>query len=281
MEDNIKDLVNKSIFILREVKSKFKNPAILYSTGKDSTVMLHLVKQAFNDSAPFPVVHLDTGYKFKEMYKFRDKIVKKLGLKLVIGKNEEAIKKGMSPDKFNRFKCCNALKTLALKEVIKKYNFDAVIVSIRNDEHGVRGKERYFSPRDKEFRWKTSRIKPDGDSGLEALQDVELSGWNLYFTYFGKEMDHVRVHPLLHWNEIDVWKYIKHENLPVNQLYFAVSGKRYRSLGCECCTSPVKSNAKNVDEIIEELKKTEVKERSGRAQDKEEIIEQLRALGYM
>ena len=281
MDEHIKRLVNKSIFILREVESRFKNPAMLYSTGKDSTTVLYLAKQAFNGEVPFPVIHLDTTYKFKEIYEFRDKIVKGWGLKLIVSKNSKAIKQGMSPDKFDRFRCCNELKTKALKEVIKKHNFDAIIVSIRSDEHGVRGKERYFSPRDKEFRWKTSRIKQEGDSGLESLQDVELSGWNLYSTYFGKDVDHVRVHPLLHWNEIEIWRYIKQENLPINPLYFAVNGERYRSLGCECCTTPVKSNAKNVDEIIEELKTNGVCERSGRAQDKEEIIEQLRALGYM
>ena len=281
MDEHIKELVNKSIFILREVKSRFENPAMLYSTGKDSTTMLHLAKQTFNGEAPFPVIHLDTTYKFKGIYEFRDKIIKDWGIKLIVGKNEEAIKKGMSPEKFDRFRCCNELKTIALKRVIKEHNFDAIIVSIRNDEHGVRGKERYFSPRDKEFRWKTSRIKQDGDSGLEALQDVELSGWNLYSTYFGEGTDHVRIHPLLHWDEIDVWQYIKQEKLPINPLYFAVNGKRYRSLGCKCCTTPVKSNAKNVDEIIEELKITSVSERTGRTQDKEGIMEQLRALGYM
>ena len=200
---------------------------------------------------------------------------------MIVGKNDEAIKQGMSPDKFSRFQCCNALKTITLKNVIKKYNFDAIIVSIRNDEHGVRGKERYFSPRDKEFRWKTSKIKQDGDSGLESLQDAELSGWNLYSTYFGEDVDHVRVHPLLHWNEIDIWQYIKQEKLPINPLYFDVNGKRYRSIGCKHCTKSIKSKAKNVDEIIEELKITKTSERAGRTQDKEEIMEQLRALGYM
>jgi len=281
MDEYLKGLVNKSIFILREVKSRFKNPVILYSTGKDSTATLYLLKKAFNGKVPFPILHLDTSFKFKEIYKFRDRLVKELNLNLIISKNEEALKQGRSPKKFSSFECCNALKTIALKNVIKKYNFDAVIVSIRNDEHGVRGKERYFSPRDKEFRWKTSRIKQSGDSGLESLQDAEFSGWNLYSTDFGEDTDHVRIHPLLHWNETDVWQYIKQEKLPINPLYLAVDGKRYRSLGCKCCTTPVKSNAKNVDEIIEELKKTKISERSGREQDKEEIIEQLRALGYM
>lgn len=281
MDEHLKELVNKSIFILREVKSRFNDPAVLYSAGKDSTVMLYLIKQAFNGEVPFPVIHLDTTYKFKEIYEFRDKIVKEWNLKLIVGKNDDAIKRGMSPDKFGRFQCCNALKTITLKKVIKKYNFDAIIVSIRNDEHGVRGKERYFSPRDKEFRWKTSRIKQDGDSGLESLQDAELSGWNLYSTDFGEDADHVRIHPLLHWNEIEVWQYIKQENLPINPLYFSFNDERYRSIGCTHCTKSIKSKAKNVDEIIEELKITKTSERAGRTQDKEEIMEQLRALGYM
>jgi len=281
MDEYLKGLVNKSIFILREVKSRFKNPAILYSTGKDSTVTLYLLKKAFNGKVPFPILHLDTSFKFKEIYKFRDRLVKEWNLNLIISKNEEALKQGMSPKKFSSFECCNALKTIALKNAIKNHHFDSVIVSIRNDEHGIRGKERYFSPRDKEFRWKTSRVKQKGDSGLESLQDAEFSGWNLYSTDFGEDTDHVRIHPLLHWNEIDVWQYIKQEKLPINPLYFAVNGKRYRSIGCKCCTTPVKSNAKNVDGIIEELKKTKISERAGRTQDKEEIIEQLRALGYM
>jgi len=279
----MKDLINKSIFIIRETKAKFKNPIVLWSTGKDSTAVLSLIKEAFYGEIPFPVVHIDTGYKFPEMYKFRDDLAKKWNLNLVVIKNEEALKNGMCHEK-GREKCCTTLKTETLKQYIKKEKIDAVIVSIRRDEHGIRAYERYMSPRDKNFRWKIfeKEKKPTGDSGFKALQDAELSGWFIFATQFNN-CDHVRVHPILHWTELDVWKYIKDRNLPVNPLYFSRNGKRFRSLGCMPCTFPVESNAKTIDEIVEELKITKIEERSGRAQDKESeyVMQKLRALGYM
>jgi len=148
----------------------------------------------------------------------------------------------------------------------------------------MRNIERFFSPRDNEMKWHIVRPKEHGEAGdapFESLQQVEL--WNLYQTDFGQECSHVRVHPILHWTELDVWKYTKTKNLPINPLYFSKKGKRYRSLGCMPCTTSIESTASNVDEIIEELRTTKIPERAGRSQDKEreDTMRKLRALGYM
>jgi len=293
-EVDLNELINDSIFIIREVKSRFKNPAIMWSTGKDSTSMLALIRRAFYGEIPFPVIHIDTSYKFPEIYEFRDKIAKEWNLNLIIGKNEEALKSGVCIDKGDHLKCCNALKTEALKIVLEKYKFDALIMSIRHDEHYMRNLERYFSPRDKEFKWHILRPKTEseikeGDAPFVSEQQPEL--WNLYQTDFGPDCSHVRIHPLLLWTELDIWRFIKREKIPINPLYFADyvekrfgwKNKRFRSLGCMPCTKPVVSNAKTIDEIIEELRVTDVEERSGRSQDKEaeEIMRKLRCLGYM
>lgn len=281
---DLKKLESESIFIIREAMKRFKNPAILWSIGKDSTTMLHLCRKACFGQLTIPVVHIDTGYKFREIYDFRDKYAKEWKLKLMIAKNTSA---DACPDN-NKFECCNQRKTLTLKKVAEKYNIDAFIVGIRRDEHGIRNKERYFSPRDKGFNWnlvrdKENENKAKGDAPFESLQDTELAGWSIFATDFGPDTSHVRVHPLLHWDEKDIWEYIRQENLPVVNLYFAKDGKRYRSIGCECCCSPVSSDADNIDKIIEELKTTKVKERSGRSQDKEDEynMQKLRSLGYM
>lgn len=277
----LKDLESKSIYIIREVKAKFRNPAVLWSTGKDSTCVLHLIKKAFFGKVPFPVIHIDTGMKFPEIYEFRDRIAKEWNLNLIVAKNEDALKKGVSPKTREKFECCHLLKTEALKTVIKKHGFDAIIVAIRRDEHSMRNVERFFSPRDENFKWHIVKPK-DGDVPFESLQDAELSGWNIFASDF-KDASHVRVHPILHWTEIDVWEYIKKNNVPCNPLYFSRNGKRYRSLGCMPCTKPVESDAKTIDEIIEEIKTTKIEERSGRLQDKEreDVMRRLRALGYM
>ena len=280
MEQRLKDLVNKTVFIIREARARYKNPAVLFSSGKDSTAMLYLIKEALG-KVDIPVIHIDTGQKFKGIYAFRDRMVKEMGLKLIVVKNNSEVKKGTSGENTDRFKCCSLLKTEPLKEVVRKNKFDAVIVSIRHDEHGVRGKERYFSPRDREFRWKTSAIQKGTETGVVSLQDAEMSGWGVYATYFGEDVDHVRVHPLLHWSERDVWKYIEDREVPVNPLYFAKGGKRYRSLGCIPCTLPVESDAADVHSIIKELEVSSESERAGRSQDKQALMEQLRALGYM
>jgi len=278
----LRDFEQKSIFVLREAKARFENPAVLWSTGKDSTATLHLIRKAFFNEVPFPVVHIDTGRKFKEIYEFRDELAKRWNLNLIVARNEEALREGVSPETRSRFECCSLLKTEALKRCIEEHGFDALIVSIRRDEHEMRNIERYFSPRDKRFRWHIVRPKRRGERGdapFESLQPVEL--WGLFQTDFGPECSHVRVHPILHWTEVDVWEYVKREGIPVNPLYFSKRGLRYRSLGCECCTQPIKSKAKSIDEIIEELRTTRERERAGRAQDKEMLMRRLRALGYM
>lgn len=260
-------LENQSIFIIREAYSQFKNVAMLWSIGKDSTTLLWLVRKAFYGKLPFPVLHIDTTYKFKEIYTFREKYAKEWGLNLIVAKNEEALAEGMSPDA-GAFKCCNALKTIALKQAIAKHGFRALYLGIRRDEHGIRAKERVFSPRDEEFEWDYKNQPP------------EL--WDQYKTKAAEE-EHIRVHPLLGWREIDIWEYVKRENIPVNELYFAKEGKRFRSIGCETCCEPVDSNADTIDSVVEELKTTKISERSGRAQDKESdyMMQKLRSLGYM
>lgn len=282
---NIKNLENKSIYIIREAYKKFKNPAILWSAGKDSTVMLWLCKKAFFGKIPFPVMHIDTKYQFRDIYRFRDKISKELELNLKIITNKEAIKKRITPQK-SRFDCCNARKTESLKQAIKKYKIDALLVGIRRDEHGIRNKEHYFSPRSKKSEWLAVKEKnnpKEGDIPLISLQDPEFEGWMIFSSDFGKRTGHVRVHPLLHWTEEGIWEYIKKENIPFINLYLAKNKKRYRSLGCECCSEPVESGAGNIKKIIKELKTSKKTERFGRSIDKENEhnMQKLRSLGYM
>ena len=244
-----------------------KNLGVLWSTGKDSTATLWLCRKAFFGKIPFPVIHIDTGYKFPEIYQFRDRIAKEWNLDLIVAKNNEALKNGMSPET-GKLDCCTKLKTEALQELIRERKFDALILAIRRDEHGIRAKERYFSPRDEEFRWQYTD------------QPAEL--WDLYVKP-SEDFSHMRIHAILDWTEVDVWQYMRQENLPVNPLYLAKEGKRYRSLGCMPCTVPVSSNASTIDEIVEELSTTKIPERAGRAQDKERayMMQKLRSLGYM
>ena len=271
--DYLNGLVSKSVWIIREAKAQFKNTGVLWSMGKDSTAMLYLIKKALEE-APFKVIHIDNGNEFKECYEFKRKVQQELNLDIITKRSI------IKQDEISGLSCCGANKTDALKEVIKENEFDSIIVSIRWDEHGIRGLERYFSPRDKEFRW--NLYNPDKGEHGEALQDAEFVGWGITVSDFG-DCDHVRIHPLLHWREIDVWRFIKQENIPVNTLYFPRNGKRFRSLGCKSCTVAVESPASNLDEIITELETTSVKERAGRAESKEEtyIMQRLRALGYM
>ena len=267
--DYLDRLESHSIYIMREAYRKFRKVAMLWSVGKDSTTMICIARKAFYGRVPFPVIYIDTGKHFREMYEFRDRCVREWGLNLIISKNEDAEALGIGPE--DKIKCCDYRKTRALKKTIAEHGFDAIFLGIRRDEHGVRAKERFFSPRDRDFRWNYKDQAP------------EL--WDQYKTQREGEQ-HLRVHPLLQWTELDIWRYIKRENLPVNPLYFAdkrFKGKRFRSLGCEPCTNPVESTATTIEEIIEEIKNTRISERSGRAQDKEEAnaMQRLRALGYM
>jgi sulfate adenylyltransferase subunit 2 len=234
----------------------------------NSTTLLHLVRKSFFGEVPMPVIHIDTSFKFPEIYEFRDKYAKEWNLKLIIAKNERALSEGVSPER-GKFECCTKLKTEALKQAIVKYGMKALLLGIRRDEHGIRAKERYFSPRDSSFRWNYQNQPP------------EL--WEQYNKIKESDEMHFRIHPLLHWKEIDIWRYIKRENLPIVGLYFSKNGFRYRSIGCKPCCNPIPSNASNVDEIIAELETTKTAERAGRAQDKEQayIMQKLRTLGYM
>ena len=265
--DYLKELESKSVYIIREAYKQFKDIAMLWSIGKDSTALLWLCRKAFYGKIPFPVMHLDTGYKFKEIYDFREKYAKEWGLKLVVGQNEEALRSGVGPHA-DKLTCCGQLKTEALKQVIAQHKFKALLLGIRRDEHGIRAKERVFSPRNQEFQWNYKDQPPELWDYYKSKQEGE---------------QHIRVHPMLHWTELDIWKYIRKEKIPIVDLYFAKNGKRYRSIGCEPCCNPIDSNASNVNEMIEELETTKIAERSGRAQDKERayMMQKLRSLGYM
>lgn len=292
--DRLDQLEEKSVYILREAYAKFKNLAMLWSIGKDSTVLLWLSRKAFFGHVPFPLVHIDTAYKVPAMITYRDQLAREWKLNMVYGQNTEALKnKQTFPDgAIDRISCCKLLKTDALKHTLSgewtrfrmnhksgQYEVDkntepytGVIVGARADEEGSRSKERYFSPRDKNSEWDV------GDQPPEF--------WNQFKTDFTPGT-HVRIHPLLDWTELNIWEYIERENIPIIDLYFNKGdGKRYRSLGCYPCTTPVESTAKNVREIVEELESGKFKniaERSGRAQDKEGGggLEALRKEGYM
>jgi sulfate adenylyltransferase subunit 2 len=264
--DKLDELESQSIYIIREAYYHYKKLAVLWSIGKDSTTLVTLVRKAFFGQVPFPALHIDTSYKFPEMYRFRDEYSKKWGMDLVVAQNKEALAAGMKCDK--KLECCNALKTEALKQAIAEHGFEALLLGIRRDEHGIRAKERYFSPRDEKFQWN--------------YQDQPPELWDQYKSQ-AEEKTHIRVHPLLGWTEVDIWKYLKRENVPITDLYFAKDHKRYRSIGCTTCCNPIDSDASTIDEIIEELETTNTSERAGRAQDKENVytMQKLRALGYM
>ena len=265
--NHLDELENKSIYIIREAYFQFKRTGLLWSMGKDSTTLLWLCRKAFLGDLPFPVIHIDTGRKFREIYEFRDRLAAEWGLDLRVARNGQALADGVGPDK-SKIDCCTELKTNALKQYLAANDHAALLLAIRRDEHGVRAKERVFSPRDQSFHWDYKSQPP------------EL--WDQYC--FGKPAgEHVRVHPLLGWREIDVWEYVKRENIPMVSLYLAKDGRRFRSIGCECCCGSVGSTADSIDKIVAELKVSKVSERSGRAQDKESafIMQKLRALGYM
>lgn len=263
------DLESKSINIIREAYWQYKEKlAVLWSAGKDSTTLVHLVRKAFLSEVPVSFIHIDTGFKFKQMYSFRDKYTKDWGINLIIAKNSVALADGVSADK-GRFNCCDSLKTQALKQVVNKFGLKALLLAIRRDEHLIRAKERYFSPRDRKFQW--------------DYKDQPMEMWAEYYKTGYEQGGHVRVHPMLHWRELDVWMYIKREKLPVVDLYFSKNNKRYRSIGCQCCCKAIESSADSIDRIIGELAVTQIAERSGRVQDKEKeyMMQKLRSLGYM
>ena len=265
--DVVSQLESESLYVIREARARYRRLAVLWSMGKDSTALLWMCRKAFLGRIPFPVIHIDTGYKFEQMYAFRDRLAAEWGLDLIVRRNEAAIAGGMSPTRHTRLECCDALKTQTLARAVEELHLDAVLLGIRRDEHGVRAKERYFSPRSQDGRWDV------------ASQPAEL--WDVYQ---GGAAGHVRIHPLLHMTELDVWRYTQRERIPVVDLYFADgAGKRYRSLGCQSCCAPSESGARSAEEVIAELRVTTSPERAGRAQDKELAyqMQKLRTLGYM
>jgi len=293
--EHLRQLEDRSVHVLREAYASFKSLCMLWSIGKDSTVLLWLARKAFFGHVPFPLVHIDTAFKIPEMIAYRDRVAAEWNLTLMYGQNVDALaEKRTFPDgQVDRLTCCSLLKTEALKktlsgewpryrfnQVTKTYErdrkpepFTGVIVGARADEEGSRSKERYFSPRNSESTW--------------DIADQPPEFWNQYKTDFAPGT-HVRIHPLLDWTELNIWEYIEHERIPVVDLYFDCqgTGQRYRSLGCAPCTSPVQSTAKSVADIIVELrtgKFANIAERSGRAQDAADSggLETLRRDGYM
>ncbi|MBX9695788.1 MAG: sulfate adenylyltransferase subunit CysD [Cyanobacteria bacterium] len=261
-------LENESVYIIREAFNKTKNLALLWSMGKDSTVLMHLVRKAFMGQVPLPVVHIDTSYKIPAMIEWRDDYAKRHNLRLIVGQNKTALDEGMGPEK-GRLVCCGALKTQALLDTVKEHKLGGLLLGIRRDEEGSRGKERIVSPRSDSSKW-TYKNQP-----------AEI--WHYYNLHVPEEV-HVRVHPLLPWTEMDIWEYIEREKLDVMPLYFTnEEGRRYRSLGCWPCTGSVESSACSVGDIIDELRTTKTTERAGRAQDKVDTyaMQLLRKDGYM
>src|SRR5881409_138488 len=277
----LRALEAESIHIMREVASEFQNPVMLYSIGKDSSVLLRLAQKAFHPGPlPFPLLHVDTGYKFKEMLEFRDRFTTEIGARLIVHRNDDAIAAGAHPLKLGVARCCGQLKTAALLHALDKNQFDAAIGGARREEERSRAKERVFSPRDTFGQWDPRR------------QRAEL--WSLYSGAIN-EGETMRVFPLSNWTERDIWQYIVQEKIPVVPLYYAQerlivrrsgtlipaddalhlkpgevpekASVRFRTLGCAPCTGAVESCASTLEEIAEETVAAKISERSTRIID--------------
>ncbi len=263
--DDLDRLEADSIHILREAYASLRPLVMLWSLGKDSNAMIWLARKAFLGDVPFPVAHLDTGLEFSETYAFRARYVKEWGLKLIDDACPpiEDVDPNLPPN--SRLA---ARKSLGLRQALARYGFKGVIAGIRRDEQATRAKERVFSPR--------------GADGAWDFRDQPPEFWDSYHPAPPQD-GHVRVHPLLRWTELDVWRYIQRENIPVVPLYFAKNGKRYRSLGEIGITFPIDSDAADIPSILAELAATRAPERAGRAMDhdSEDAFERLRATGYM
>ena len=255
----------QSIYILREAYNKVKPLTLLWSIGKDSNVMLWLARKAFFGKVPFPVTQLDTEMELPEVYAFRDSLVKdwELDLKIELCPPEEDMDKTLPPATRAAMR-----KTEGLKNLLDRQGYKGIVAGIRRDEQSMRAKERVFSPRSTHGDWDFKN------------QPAEM--WDQFKTDV-PEGCHLRIHPILHWTEIDIWHYTQREKIPVVPLYFAKDGKRYRSLGEKNITHPVESKADSIDAIIAELEETKVPERAGRSMDSEseDSFETLRARGYM
>jgi sulfate adenylyltransferase subunit 2 len=259
------ELEARSIAILREAYFRVTPLAMLWSMGKDSTALLWLARKAFLGSVPFPVVLLDTEMELPEVYEFRDRIATEWGLDLhnELCPPEASIDPSLPPATR-----AAARKTAGLRALIEREKYRGIIVGIRRDEQATRAKERVFSPRGADGAWDVKRQPP------------EL--WDVYHTAIA-DGQHLRIHPLLHWTELDVWRYTERENIPFVPLYLTREGMRYRSLGEKNITVPIASNAASITEIIAELETSTTPERAGRVMDHEaeDAFERLRTGGYM
>jgi len=263
--ERLDDLEAQSVFIFREAFARLKRIALLWSLGKDSNVMVWIARKAFFGRIPFPVLHVDTGKKFPEMYAFRDRysVEWALDLKIEPCPPLEVIDPTLPPAARSA-----ARKTEGLRLALAKYGFDGLIAGIRRDEEPTRAKERVFSPRGREGEW--------------DVRDQPPEFWD-HFNAAPPAGAHLRIHPILQWTEADIWAYTKREGIPIIPLYLARDGKRYRSLGDADITFPVPSRAATIDAIISELAATKIPERAGRAMDHEaeDAFERLRRNGYL
>lgn len=286
----------ESIHIFREVVAECENPVMLYSVGKDSACMMRLAQKAFAPGPlPFPVLHVDTTFKFPEMIEFRDRYCREIGARLIVWKNEEALARIGAPENWDCAKCADLLKTQALIQALKHHGFDAAFGGARRDEEKSRAKERVLSFRDRNMQWDPKNQRP------------EL--WHLYNTSLDKG-ESFRVFPLSNWTELDIWHYIYRENIPIPSLYFAADRPiirrdgmlvyagdinkprpgevvetcrvRFRSLGCQLCTGAIESTATNLEEVIAEVMLQRKSERENRAVDKdrEASMEEKKREGY-
>ena len=287
----------ESIHIMREVASEFQRPVMLYSIGKDSSVLLRLAQKAFHPAPiPFPLLHIDTTYKFREMIEFRDRYTAEIGAKVIVYTNREAIDDGANPFRLGTSRCCGLLKTKALLDGLRQGGFDAAIGGARRDEEKSRAKERIFSFRDEKGQWDPKNQRP------------EL--WNLFNGRIHPG-ESLRIFPLSNWTEMDIWQYIHAESIPIVPMYFAqerevlVRGEslimleqpfipllpgekpqlvrcRMRSLGCSPCTGAIRSDADTIPKIIEELVSFRRSERENRVidHDQEGSMELKKREGY-
>ena len=298
---HLKQLEAESIHIIREVAAEFDNPVMLYSIGKDSAVMLHLARKAFfPGKLPFPVLHVDTRWKFQEMYRFREKMVGDYGLDLLTHINPDGVAQDMNPFTYGSAKHTDVMKTEGLKQALDKYGFDAAFGGARRDEEKSRAKERVYSFRDSKHRWDPKNQRP------------EL--WNVYNGNV-KKGESIRVFPLSNWTELDIWQYIYLEQIPIVPLYFAAEREviekngtlimidddrilehlsdeekaritkkmvRFRTLGCYPLTGAVESTATTLPEIIQEMLLTRTSERQGRVIDHDAAgsMEEKKRQGY-
>ncbi len=294
--DYLDHLEAEAIYILREVAGQFENPALLFSGGKDSITLVHLAMKAFRPGKfPFPLVHIDTGHNFPETIEFRDWLVEQIGERLIVGSVQQSIDEGKAVEQKGKNASRNSLQTITLLETIEKNGFDACIGGARRDEEKARAKERIFSVRDEFGQWDPKRQRP------------EL--WNIFNGKISKG-ENVRIFPISNWTELDVWNYIKRENIKLPSIYFShhrdvvlrngqwmasdpalkvdaediVENKsvRFRTVGDMTCTAAVDSIATELDDIIEEIKASTVSERGARMDDKvsEAAMEDRKKQGY-